>query len=126
MTDEPDIVERLRTPGDFEGDPYVEAIVEEAAALIESLRAENRRAWEAYQIAWQQAVENGEALTAFNAKVARLEDALREIRDLPGEINPSNYDHDDVCHLNAQFIEAYRIANDALDPQPKVEMNDGE
>ena len=41
-------------------------------------------------------------------------EALREIRDLHGEINPSNYDHDDACELNRQFVYALTIADQAL------------
>lgn len=39
---------------------------------------------------------------------------LKEISCLHGEINPSNYDHDDVCELNRQFVYAITIADDAL------------
>lgn len=47
-------------------------------------------------------------------EVERLREALREIMELPGEINPSNYDHDDVCELNRQFCYAYETAKAAL------------
>ena len=39
---------------------------------------------------------------------------LIELRELPGEINVDNYDHDDVCYLNEQFCASYHIAVDAL------------
>lgn len=45
---------------------------------------------------------------------AELLAALREIADLPGEINPSNYDHDDACELNRQFCYAITVAADAI------------
>lgn len=48
------------------------------------------------------------------AEIERLRSALREIRDLHGEINPSNYDHDDACELNRQFVYALTIADQAL------------
>ena len=51
--------------------------------------------------------------------VAALVEALEEIRDLQGEINPSNYDHDDVCELNRQFCYAFTIADAALAPFTK-------
>ena len=47
-------------------------------------------------------------------EIERLRGALKEIMDLPGEINPSNYDHVDVCELNRQFCLTYEIARAAL------------
>lgn len=52
--------------------------------------------------------------SAFAAREADLVGALREISDLHGEINPSNYDHDDACELNRQFVYAITIADAAL------------
>jgi septal ring factor EnvC (AmiA/AmiB activator) len=52
------------------------------------------------------------------ARAERLEAALREIKDLEGEINTSNYDHDDACELNRQFCYAVNIADAALSPAP--------
>lgn len=43
-----------------------------------------------------------------------LEGALREISELEGEINPSNYDNDDACELNRQFCYAIVTAAAAL------------
>lgn len=51
---------------------------------------------------------------ALKAEVARLRDALEEILNLPGEINPSNYDHDDACELNRQFCYSVTVARAAL------------
>jgi len=48
------------------------------------------------------------------AENQRLRESLAEISNLPGEINPSNYDHDDVCELNRQFVYSYEIARQAL------------
>jgi hypothetical protein len=44
--------------------------------------------------------------------------ALEEIRDLPGEINTGNYNHDDAVRLNDAFIETYHIARAALEEKP--------
>jgi len=44
----------------------------------------------------------------------RLRAALSQIMKLEGEINPCNYDYDDVIKLNDAFIEAYHIAKNAL------------
>jgi len=41
-------------------------------------------------------------------------EALREIAELDGEINPSNYDHDDACYLNTQFCYTATIARATL------------
>ena len=41
--------------------------------------------------------------------------ALQAIEELPGEINTSNYTHDDVCALNDAYIEIYHIAKAALE-----------
>jgi predicted nuclease with TOPRIM domain len=64
------------------------------AARIEELEAENKQ---------------------LRAENERLRAALEEIRDLPGEINTSNYNHDDVVRLNDAFIETYHIARAALE-----------
>jgi hypothetical protein len=53
-------------------------------------------------------------LQALSAEVEMYRAALAEISDLPGEINPSNYDHDDACYLNTQFVDALNIATQAL------------
>jgi hypothetical protein len=55
------------------------------------------------------------AMAIENAENARLRTALEEIRDLPGEINTSNYNHDDAVRLNDAFIETYHIARAALE-----------
>lgn len=49
-----------------------------------------------------------------DAEIERLRGALEEIAALPGEINPNNYGHDDVCILNDGFVETYRVARAAL------------
>lgn len=48
--------------------------------------------------------ENEKHAAAWNNMLALLEDAP--------EINPSNYDHDQVCLLNRQVQEAWHLAND--------------
>lgn len=53
-------------------------------------------------------------LAAANDERARLREALAAISDLPGEINPSNYSHDDACELNRQFCYGAAIARAAL------------
>lgn len=55
-----------------------------------------------------------EALRAAEEREKGLREALCEILDLPGEINPSNYDHDDACELNRQFCYGAQIARQAL------------
>ena len=55
-----------------------------------------------------------EAVPALIEEVKRLRNALQFITDLDGEINPSNYGHDDACHLNDQFVQAILAADEAL------------
>lgn len=47
-------------------------------------------------------------------EIGRLRKALQDIKELPGEINPDNYDHDDVVLLNNSFCKAFEIACTAL------------
>lgn len=58
--------------------------------------------------------EAADRITSLQQESERLREALEEIRDLPGEINPSNYDHDDACELNRQFCYSHSIAVAAL------------
>jgi hypothetical protein len=51
----------------------------------------------------------------LRAENKQLRAALEEIRDLPGEINTGNYNHDDAVRLNDAFIETYHIARAALE-----------
>lgn len=53
-------------------------------------------------------------ITRLRAANAELVAALKEIAELPGELNPSNYTHDDVCACNNAFIETWVIARAAL------------
>lgn len=62
----------------------------------------------------QDIYELKEALRAAEEQVKGLREALEEISDLPGEINPCNYDHDDACELNRQFCYGLLIARAAM------------
>ena len=55
-----------------------------------------------------------ERIAHQEAVIAGLVDALEEISNLHGEINPSNYDHDDACELNRQFCYGITVAAAAL------------
>ena len=57
-------------------------------------------------------------LSDKDAEIARLRGELEFISNLEGEINPSNYDHDDACNLNRSFCEAITVAAAALEPKP--------
>lgn len=80
--------------------------------------------WEALQAGqqdWPKPIDDRAAAAVIAAdraglvaELERLREALEEIMGLPGEINPSNYDHDDVCELNRQFCYGYAIARAAL------------
>lgn len=55
------------------------------------------------------------SLTLAGGREEELEKALRHIDALePMELNPSNYDHDDVCELNRNAAHAADLARDAL------------
>lgn len=51
---------------------------------------------------------------AQSEKLRIAREALMQIMELEGEINPVNYDHDDACKLNSAFCEGYDIARRAL------------
>ena len=57
----------------------------------------------------------------LQAEVERLREALRAIMEMPGEINPSNYDDHDVDALNNAHIETYNICKAALAKKEPVE-----
>lgn len=57
----------------------------------------------------------GATLEATQAENVRLREALEQIDLLdPLEINPNNYNHDDVCELNFNAAKASVIARQAL------------
>lgn len=58
---------------------------------------------------------------AFEERDRKLREALKEISELHGEINPSNYDHDDACELNRQFCYALTVADLALKETPDAQ-----
>ena len=74
------------------------------------------------QAALDKARADARADTAKDAEIARLREALKScdlariVLDLVEELNPSNYDHDGVCNLNAAFAEAWVIL-DSIDFQ---------
>ncbi len=53
-------------------------------------------------------------IAALDARIDALEGALQDmlalLEDAP-ELNPSNYDHDQVCLLNNQMIQAWQLAH---------------
>lgn len=64
----------------------------------------------------QREIENLQAeIKRLRAENERLRAALGSIMELEGEINPMNYDADDVSKLNNAFIESYHIARAALE-----------
>lgn len=107
------LVERLKEHASYlqamDESTHTEIVVQtitaitEAAARITALEAEVARL--------RPQVENADA--TWDAKcdeVKRLREALEFISNLEGEINPSNYDHDDACNLNRSFCEAITTA----------------
>lgn len=56
---------------------------------------------------------------------ARVADELTlALADADGaEINPSNYDHDDACHLNDGYVAAFQIAEQAIEALRKLALS---
>ena len=57
---------------------------------------------------------SSDELSRLRERVAELEGIARTAHDTLEEINPSNYDHDDVCSLNAASVEAILLLADAI------------
>jgi len=53
-------------------------------------------------------------LAEARAKLAQCREAYQILEDAP-ELNPSNYDHEQVCELNAKMVEAYLAFRAALE-----------
>ena len=80
----------------------------EAAAMLREV-ATARANWSSF------ALDVTRKLEAAEAEAAALREALREIDGLVVmEINPSNYNHDDVCELSRNASDAAVIARAAL------------
>lgn len=114
-----DIVERLRLYADEfpikdtgKWIDFASLYLAEGADEIERLRAEVRLIIEERDCTFHLMLHRTEKA---ETEVERLREALKRIEALPGEINPSNYDHDDVVALNNSFIEAFQIARAALE-----------
>lgn len=85
----------------------VELVTEISRLLstIESAHAEENRLRAIaldMQAGYREAIARAEAA---EAEMKRLRDLLRFSHDTLWEINPSNYDHDDVCKLNDASVE---------------------
>jgi len=63
------------------------------------------------------------ALEATKAELAQCREAYQILEDAP-ELNPSNYDHDQVCELNSKMVEACLAFRAALEAT-KAERGDG-
>jgi hypothetical protein len=57
------------------------------------------------------------AALASTEEIVRLREALTAITEIGGEINPSNYNHEDVHALNGSYIEMFQIARAALNQE---------
>ena len=83
------------------------------AALARATKAERVRAEvEAYYGQAKREVAEAEA------EVARLRGEIEWAMDTLQEINPSNYDHDQVCSLNAASVEVFLGLRAALAKEP--------
>lgn len=68
-----------------------------------ALRADLTAAWE----------EIGRLKASMTGLLDLHETVLDLLENAP-ELNPSNYDHEDVCHLNSSMIEAFLTMRDAF------------
>ena len=100
--------------------PEQDSRVGEAMAGIEDNR--NRAQWAARRDCARNELVNAlpdllDELAALREREKALVAGLRQIMELPGEINPSNYDEDDVIALNNSHCEAYQIARTLIGDQ---------
>ena len=61
--------------------------------------------WDALQEVTAELEQVEARIEELEAELAIAVEALRFAHDTLGEINPSNYDHDDVCNLNDKSVE---------------------
>jgi len=99
-------------------DKYAEACRQRDAvkAQYDSLRAFN-----------QQLIDGIYAtkyIADLRALAGKMAEALELSQELP-EINPSNYDHDEVCVLNSRVDEVCKVQKDALAAYSKA-VGEGE
>jgi len=47
-------------------------------------------------------------------QMEKIKSDMDQVNQMEGEINTCNYDDEDVCYLNSQFIETGRLARHAL------------
>lgn len=88
-----------------------EGWLQETEAKNERLKQERDNARSLLEAAIREGVI-GQAL----ADIERLEKVLQRIDDLIcWEINPSNYDHEEVCKMNAEWCEVGDLTRAALD-----------
>jgi len=68
------------------------------------------------RVQWEDevALEAADRIEELEAKLAEAVEALRFSFDTLGEINPSNYSHDDVCLLNDRSVEVILYLNSTL------------
>ena len=126
-----EIVEKLKGHADFESAgswrrvwliKAADALTASAARIAELEREQDESYSKGLSAGATQFAKLHDRIDEANARAERLEAALREIKDLEGEINTSNYDHDDACELNRQFCYAVNIADAALSPAPATDI----
>ncbi len=110
--------EHYDTQKDVEQDPYGAWLaIQNQAASIDELEAEVKD--------WKQSSDAKDARIAeLEAKLSTAMKALRFMDEtISWEINPSNYDHQEVCDMNADWCKVGNIASDTLAGR-KGEQND--
>jgi len=109
-----DIVDRLRRYRAIEAHRAAD-LIEAQAAKIAELEGERDKARQYGLESRLREKASEDARVSAVDRIAKLEAALQAIDHLlHAEVNPSNYDHDEVCELNSNAIEAGMIAAAAL------------
>ena len=94
---------------------YLRGDLAKRDAEIERLKAEIHPDWNKLEACRESLREHMALVREREAEIERLREALREIDNLIcWEINPTNYDHDDVCRMNAEWCEIGDVARAAL------------
>ncbi|WP_025091468.1 hypothetical protein [Brucella intermedia] len=86
----------------------------QAEELLAAERAEKEKiaaAVKKLEAAWR---DHSQKVATLEAKLAAAEQAARAAHETLIEINPSNYNHDDVCQLNDASVEAIFLLADIL------------
>ena len=98
--DDKAIIAEVITPA-----PEAAALIRTQAARIAELEAANRGLVRLSEAQSKMLDSEEDRAEAAEADVARLREAIRHAHDTLYELNPCNYDHDEVCRVNDASVE---------------------